>query len=103
MCMISVGIRDLKNKLSHYLRLVREGETVLVRDRSRIVAEIRKFAPDSGKSKLDAYLESGELQGTIIPAKRSKSNISAILSEYATPDTKIDWRREYRRTRVDRQ
>ena len=101
--MISVGIRDLKNKLSHYLRLVREGETVLVRDRSRIVAEIRRFDPDSGKSRLDAYLESGQLRGTIIPAKRSKSNISAVLSAYSTPDAKIDWKREYHRTRADRQ
>ena len=37
----AVGIRELKNKLSEYLRLVRAGEEVLVTDRGDVVAEIR--------------------------------------------------------------
>ena len=28
--MISVGIRELKNRLSEYLRMVRQGEVILV-------------------------------------------------------------------------
>jgi antitoxin (DNA-binding transcriptional repressor) of toxin-antitoxin stability system len=40
-----VGVRELKNKLSEYLRLVRRGETVLVTDRGEIVAELRR--PDA--------------------------------------------------------
>ena len=36
-----VGIRELKNRLSEYLRIVRSGETVLVTDRGDAVAEIR--------------------------------------------------------------
>lgn len=43
--MRSVGIRELKNKLSQYLRLVRNGETLLVTDRGEVIAEIR--APGS--------------------------------------------------------
>lgn len=39
--MRAVGIRDLKNKLSHYLRLVQAGEAVLVTDRGSVVAELR--------------------------------------------------------------
>ena len=73
--MISVGIRDLKNKLSQYLRLVKEGKTVLVKDRNEIVAEIRKYNPESVKLGLEAYLEAEALQGRIISAKRSTSNI----------------------------
>jgi antitoxin (DNA-binding transcriptional repressor) of toxin-antitoxin stability system len=38
--MKSVGIRELKNSLSEYLRRVRSGETVLVTDRGEVVAEI---------------------------------------------------------------
>jgi antitoxin (DNA-binding transcriptional repressor) of toxin-antitoxin stability system len=34
------GIRDLKNRLSEYLRLVRSGENILVTDRGEVVAEI---------------------------------------------------------------
>jgi antitoxin (DNA-binding transcriptional repressor) of toxin-antitoxin stability system len=36
-----VGIRELKNRLSEYLRLVRSGEDVLVTDRGAVVAELR--------------------------------------------------------------
>jgi len=38
--MHAVNIAELKNRLSHYLRLVRRGEAVLVRDRDRIIARI---------------------------------------------------------------
>ena len=38
--MRSVGIKVLKNKLSEYVRLAAGGETVLVTDRDRVVAEL---------------------------------------------------------------
>ena len=38
--MRSVGIKLLKNKLSEYIRLAAGGETVLVTDRDRVVAEL---------------------------------------------------------------
>lgn len=40
MIMRAVGIRELKNKLSEYLRIVRAGETVFVTDRGKVVAEL---------------------------------------------------------------
>ena len=40
--MKTVGIRELKNRLSHYVRLVRGGERVLVTDRGVVVAELRR-------------------------------------------------------------
>ncbi|MGB6992764.1 MAG: type II toxin-antitoxin system prevent-host-death family antitoxin, partial [Thermoanaerobaculia bacterium] len=39
--MRAVGVRELKNRLSEYLRLVRSGEDVLVTDRGRVIAELR--------------------------------------------------------------
>jgi antitoxin (DNA-binding transcriptional repressor) of toxin-antitoxin stability system len=39
--MRSVGLKILKNKLSEYVRLAEAGETVLVTDRHRVVAELR--------------------------------------------------------------
>lgn len=39
--MKTVGVRELKNRLSHYLRLVRRGERVLITDRGEVVAEVR--------------------------------------------------------------
>lgn len=38
--MRSVGIKVLKNKLSEYVRAAATGETVLVTDRDRVVAEL---------------------------------------------------------------
>jgi prevent-host-death family protein len=38
--MRSVGLRELKNRLSEYVRGVRSGEGVLVTDRGEVVAEL---------------------------------------------------------------
>jgi prevent-host-death family protein len=38
--MKSVGLRELKNRLSQYVRDVRSGEGVLVTDRGEVVAEL---------------------------------------------------------------
>jgi antitoxin (DNA-binding transcriptional repressor) of toxin-antitoxin stability system len=38
--MHAVGVRELKNRLSEYLRLVRAGERVLVTDRGQVIAEL---------------------------------------------------------------
>ncbi len=51
--MKAVGIRELKNRLSEYLRRVRAGEGVLVTDRGQVVAELK--AP--GQASLQRYLE----------------------------------------------
>jgi antitoxin (DNA-binding transcriptional repressor) of toxin-antitoxin stability system len=39
--MKAVGLRELKNHLSDYVRQVRNGEEVLVTDRGAVVAELR--------------------------------------------------------------
>lgn len=40
--MIAVGVKELKNRLSEFLREVHRGEVVLVTDRGRVVAELRQ-------------------------------------------------------------
>jgi antitoxin (DNA-binding transcriptional repressor) of toxin-antitoxin stability system len=44
-----VGVRELKNRLSEYLRLVRQGEDILVTDRGEVIAALR----DPGASRLE--------------------------------------------------
>ena len=39
--MRAVGVKQLKARLSEYLRHVRSGETILVTDRDEVVAELR--------------------------------------------------------------
>jgi antitoxin (DNA-binding transcriptional repressor) of toxin-antitoxin stability system len=50
--MRTAGVRELKAKLSEYLRDVARGETILVTDRGRVVAELR--APGAPAGDLDA-------------------------------------------------
>ena len=61
--MRSIGLKLLKNKLSEYVRLAAGGETVLVTDRDRVVAEI--LPPQPGRSPLlsDALLADAVRQG----------------------------------------
>jgi antitoxin (DNA-binding transcriptional repressor) of toxin-antitoxin stability system len=63
--MRAVGIKLLKNKLSEYVRLVASGETVLVTDRDRVVAEL--VPPREGRSPLlaDALLAEAVRKGWI--------------------------------------
>jgi antitoxin (DNA-binding transcriptional repressor) of toxin-antitoxin stability system len=65
--MKAVGIKVLKNKLSEYVRLAAAGETVLVTDRDRVVAQIT--APDETRSPLlaDAVLADAVRQGWLTP------------------------------------
>ena len=77
--MLSVGIRDLKNRLSHYLRLVKAGHTVLVKDRNEAIAILTKYERNSSSDRLAAFLESEALLGRVIGAKYPKSRIADIL------------------------
>jgi prevent-host-death family protein len=65
--MRSVGLKVLKNKLSEYVRAAAAGETVLVTDRDRVVAEL--IPPREGRSVLlaDAVLAEAVRNGWITP------------------------------------
>jgi antitoxin (DNA-binding transcriptional repressor) of toxin-antitoxin stability system len=65
--MRSVGVKVLKNKLSEYVRMAAAGETVLVTDRDRVVAELGP--PRAGTSPLltDALLADAVRNGWLAP------------------------------------
>jgi antitoxin (DNA-binding transcriptional repressor) of toxin-antitoxin stability system len=65
--MRTVGIKVLKNKLSEYVRLAAGGETVLVTDRDRVVAEIGPPSPSRAPILSDALLLGALRQGWITP------------------------------------
>lgn len=66
--MQTVGVKALKNRLSEYLRVAATGETVVVTDRGRAVAEI--IAPRVPADASAAEAKLGELvrQGLMTPA-----------------------------------
>jgi len=65
--MRAVGLKTLKNRLSEYVRLAAGGETVLVTDRDRVVAELGP--PRESRSPLlaDARLAEAVRRGWITP------------------------------------
>jgi antitoxin (DNA-binding transcriptional repressor) of toxin-antitoxin stability system len=65
--MRSVGLKLLKNRLSEYVRLAAGGETILVTDRDRIVAEISPPSPTRSPLLSDALWLDACSQGWITP------------------------------------
>lgn len=96
--MHAVGLKVLKNRLSEYVRLAARGETVLVTDRDRVVAEI--VSPRAGRSSLlsDARLAEAVRRGWVTPP--------AIVTQEVPPRAPVARLRELlgelRRDRDDR-
>jgi len=87
--MRTVGLKVLKNKLSEYVRIVASGETVLVTDRDRVVAELR---PPQGRGPMmsDALLAEAMRRGWLSapmmvkegpPPRLPVASLSQILVE----------------------
>jgi antitoxin (DNA-binding transcriptional repressor) of toxin-antitoxin stability system len=75
--MKAVGVKQLKARLSEYLRLVKTGETILVTERDEVVAEMRPArrrvrAADELEDILEALSDAGDVTRSALP-KRSWS------------------------------
>jgi antitoxin (DNA-binding transcriptional repressor) of toxin-antitoxin stability system len=73
--MKTVGLRELKNRLSEYVRVVRRGQSVLVTNRGEVVAELR--APDeiSQGAKIDPHLARLVNRGLITPGAPNTARV----------------------------
>jgi prevent-host-death family protein len=97
MCpMQTVGVRELKNRLSEYLRRVRLGESVLVTDRGEVVAELLPPGTAQGDPSVPAGLQvlvkrglltlatgSGTARYPVLPRTRGKRgrSVAQLLDE----------------------
>ncbi len=61
--MRAVGLKVLKNKLAEYVRLAASGETILVTDRERVVAELVPPGPARSPLAADAMLAQAVRRG----------------------------------------
>jgi prevent-host-death family protein len=68
--MIHVRISEIKNRLSHYLRLVRHGEEVEIMDRDTPVAGIVNVANDPGAVREACWVAELVRKGIITLAKK---------------------------------
>ncbi|MGH7090386.1 MAG: type II toxin-antitoxin system Phd/YefM family antitoxin [Stellaceae bacterium] len=71
--MRAVGLKTLKNKLSEYVRLAASGETVLVTDRDKVVAELVPPQPGRSSRVADAVLAELVRNGLMTPASQPRS------------------------------
>ena len=86
--MITAGIRDLKNKLSYYLREVKKGEKVLITDRDQVIATILPVERGEEDSKLLSLVKEGfaawrggKPTGSHHPVKIKGKTVSEIVLE----------------------
>ena len=67
MAMKSVGIKILNSRLSEYVRLAASGETILVTDRDRVVAELGPLRETRSPILADALLADAVRSGVLTP------------------------------------
>jgi antitoxin (DNA-binding transcriptional repressor) of toxin-antitoxin stability system len=96
--MRAVGIKVLKNKLSEYVRLAEGGETVLVTDRDRVVAELVSPKSGRGASVCDSLLAEAVRQGWVTPPLLHEGGLPPRLPVCRWSDLS----REIRQDRDDR-
>jgi prevent-host-death family protein len=63
--MLSIGIRELRQRASEFLRLVQAGETIEVTDRGRPVALLTPVPAASPLERLRAAGETSEIDGDL--------------------------------------
>jgi len=72
--MKAVGVKQLKARLSEYLRAVKAGEVVLVTDRDEVVAELRPPRELPPPLESEDTLQSLADAGEITRARQAKAN-----------------------------
>jgi len=91
--MKTAPVTDLKNRLSHYLRLVARGESVTILDRGRPVARLSRV--EANDAELEALVASG----------LARPPVAALPKDFLTrrlPRPKVSVRRALIEDREDR-
>jgi prevent-host-death family protein len=79
--MRKVGSREFKNRLGRYLRAVRKGQTLIITDRGKAVAQVGPVTQtDAGASVVEERLKELEAQGLIHLAKRPLKRFKPVTS-----------------------
>jgi antitoxin (DNA-binding transcriptional repressor) of toxin-antitoxin stability system len=88
-----VGIREFEARLSEYLREVQTGETILVTDRGRVVAEVRSpGATDAGgdtvEQRLQRAVDAGLVRRATVPPEEREKFIRQLVKRAPRLDRK---------------
>lgn len=86
--MISTGVKELKNKLSYYLREVKKGEKILVTEREVVIATITPAGRTEEDSQLISLVREGfavwsggKPVGSKAPVKIKGKTVSELVLE----------------------
>jgi prevent-host-death family protein len=86
--MIHVRISEVKNRLSHYLRLVRGGEEVEILDRDTPVARIVNVANSSDADSVASWQAELVQEGIITPARKKGEFPREFFNKKNKPEAK---------------
>lgn len=77
--MSTVGVKELKNRLTHYLRRTKQGEEVVVTERGKPIAVIQPIQSAPSAVSLEARLARLAAQGLItLPTRRPRGRLRRI-------------------------
>jgi antitoxin (DNA-binding transcriptional repressor) of toxin-antitoxin stability system len=87
--MKTVAVKELRNRLSTYLREVAKGEVVLVTDRGRVVAELRRPTTELPLGALEQALARLSAMGVLVPGlpqevqayRRTQVRLTTLFSQ----------------------
>jgi prevent-host-death family protein len=68
--MSAVGVKELKNRLTHYLRLTKAGEEVIVTEHGKPIAVLQPIQSAAGVRSLEGRLAQLATRGVLAAPKR---------------------------------
>lgn len=85
--MKTVGLRELKNRLSEYVRQVRAGQAVVVTDRGQVVAELHPPGQVPPGTKIDPAISRLLNRGLLILGAPNTARVYPRLSPLLRSDS----------------
>ena len=83
--MKAVGLRELKNRLSEYVRDVRRGESVIVTDRGEVVAELVPPGHRAETSEIAVGVQTLVRKGLATPGRPNAPHVYRRLGPALAP------------------
>ncbi|MBN1344860.1 MAG: type II toxin-antitoxin system Phd/YefM family antitoxin [Phycisphaerae bacterium] len=102
--MKTVGVKALKNNLSRYLKLVKQGETILITERDEVIAEMHEptIRPAHEGSRWEAFLNRLEREGRLRRAARKVSRVKSLMEGKPKWPEDLDWKAIHEDVKSDR-
>lgn len=76
--MEAVNVAELKNRLSHYLRMVKDGEEIVIRDRGNPIAKITRIRSEDHEASDLALIAAGKMREAKV--KMTPESLAAIFA-----------------------